>query len=95
VEIPAENILQNTLTGLRDTWKGKSLCDSCFIVNQHGLIFGIIRPLSVKILKVKLRGEKKPVRHTTGPFSQLSTESVKWGSCGIWEFQHSTRMESV
>ena len=69
VEIPAQKIVQNTLHGLRDTWKGKSLRESGFIIYQHGLKFGITRLLSVKNLKVKLRG-KKPVRHTTGPFSR-------------------------
>jgi hypothetical protein len=94
VEIPAQNILQTTLHDLRDTWKGKSLRESGFIIDEHGLKFGTTRPLSVKILKVKLRG-KTPVRHTTGPFSRLSTEGVKWGSRGIWEFQNSTRLEAA
>jgi hypothetical protein len=58
VETPAQNILQNTLNGLRDTWKGKSLRESDYIIDQHGLKFGITRSLSVKILKVKLRGGK-------------------------------------
>lgn len=78
VEIPAQNILQTTLNGLRATWNGKSLRESGFIIDQHGFKSGITRPLSVKILKVKLR-RKNPVRHTNGPFSRLSTEGVKWG----------------
>ena len=92
METPAQNILQNTLNGLRDTWKGKSLRESDYIIDQHGLKFGIT---FCQDPQGQTKRGKKPARHTTGPFSRLSTEGVKWGSCGIWEFQHSTRLETV